>query len=79
MKNMLIKYVEALLIAAQKRKTSQGVKIYEMALEQLRIADSESSVMDVLSRLKAALQGIETHGFFPPDEYSIVEKIKDLP
>jgi hypothetical protein len=79
LKDILIQYIEALLIAAQSRKTSQGVKIYEMALDQLRAADSDSTVLDVLSRLKAALQGIETHGFFPADEYRIVEKIQALP
>ncbi len=78
MKNILIQYIEALLIAAQERKTTKGVKIYEMALEQLRAAESDSAVMDVLLRLKAALQGIETHGFFPADEYRIVEKIQAL-
>ena len=71
--------VEELLIAARSRKTSQGVKIYEIALDQLRAADSDSAVLDVLSRLKAALQGIETHGFFPANEYRIVEKIQALP
>lgn len=79
MKEILIQHIEALLIAAQKRKTTQGVKIYEMALDQLRTAVSDDAVMDVFLRLKAALQGIETHGFFPADEYRIVKKIQALP
>jgi hypothetical protein len=79
LKDVLIQHIEALLIAARNRQTSQGVKIYEMALDQLRAAESDSAVMDVLLRLKAALQGIETLGFFPADEYRIVEKIQALP
>lgn len=79
LKDILTQYIEALLIAAQSRNMSQGVKIYEMALDQLRAADSDSAVLEVLSRLKAALGGMETHGFFPADEYRVVEKIRALP
>jgi hypothetical protein len=78
LKDILIQFIEALLIAAQSRKTSQGVKIYEMALDQLRAANSDSAVLDVLSRHKAALQGIETRVFFLADEYRIVGKIRAL-
>lgn len=78
MKNILVQHVESLLTAAKNRKTSQGVKIYELALEQLRKAKTDSEVTDVLSRLKEALQGIETHGFFTVDEHRIVEKIQAL-
>lgn len=78
MKNLIIDYVRALLAAAKNRKTSQGVKIYEMALDQLKAANTDADVLEILSRLKAALTGIETHGVFPPVEYDIVKKILSL-
>lgn len=78
MKNLIIDYVSALLFAAKDRKTSQGVKIYEMALDQLKAANTDADVLEILSRLKAALVGIETHGVFTPVEYDIVKKILAL-
>ena len=79
MKTLLIGYIEALLFAANNRNTSQGVKIYELALDQLESADSDKAVLEILSRLKESLIGMDTHGYFPPSEYDLVKKILSLP
>jgi hypothetical protein len=79
MKKLIIEYVQVLLLSAKRRKSFQGVKVYEMAIDQLQVADSDIAVLEILSRLKAALIGIETHGFFPPDEYEVVKKVLALP
>ena len=78
MKNTVMECVEALLDAAKQRNTSQGVKIYEIALNQLQAADSDSSVQEILSRLKETLKGIDSHGYYPPKEYELVKKILSL-
>lgn len=72
-------HIQTLLVSAQNRKTNQGIKIYKLALEQLNMAESDGEVLDVLSRLKAALKGIESHGFFTFNESKVVAEIQTLP
>jgi hypothetical protein len=79
MKNLVIDYVNALLKGARSRKTSQGVRVYEVIIDQLKAANTDQDVLDILARLKAVLIGIDTHGFFPPSEYDVVKKILSLP
>lgn len=77
-KNELLKSVRYLLDSARSRGTSQGVKVYEIALDQILNAESESDFNDILHRLNKALAGIEAHGGFTNAEYLVVRDIRVL-
>jgi hypothetical protein len=77
MKMELIEALEFLQASAQQRGTKQGLKIYELAIDQLNSAASAPEVSEIHSRLKGALMGIETHGSYTSAEYEVVRKILD--
>jgi hypothetical protein len=77
-KEKLIDEVEALRNLVIQRTSKQGLKIYEIALAQLRNAQSAGELKDIHGRLKDALMGIDTHGSFTQGEYEIVKRILEF-
>lgn len=75
MDDKLVDELEALCGLTKQRVSTQGLKIYKIALAQLRDAQSIDEVRGVHSRLKEALIGIDSHGLFTPVEHQIVKRI----
>jgi hypothetical protein len=77
-KNELSKCVGNLLKSANDRKTKQGVKIYEGALNKIALASSQDELSLLTKKLNHALVGIESHGELTPKEFEIVKIIRSM-
>lgn len=77
-KSILLESVRCLLNSARSRGALQGVKVYEIAINEIEHANSEKELDDIWHRVNLALAGMEAYGEFTDSEYKIVCKIREL-
>lgn len=73
-KEELAECVRGLLNSAKSRSTSQGVSVYDAILKQVSGSGDDKKVEEVRKKLENALNGMEAHGHFTNEEFSIVKK-----
>ena len=77
-KTKLLALVRKLQKSAQNRKTNQGVKIYQGALEKIEKASTQIEIDALARKLNHALAGIEAHGHFTSEEFKVVKCIRSI-
>jgi len=77
-KNEIKELAQELLNSAKERDTNQGVAIYNKILELVKEAEKREDIDAILVKFNKALSGIEAHGYFTDDEYSLVIKLREL-
>ena len=64
-----------IITSTKNRDSEQGVKVFNVFIEKLRLGKEAGSLLTELIR---HLSGIEAHGHFTDEEYKSVNRIKEL-
>ncbi len=77
-KQKLQEKISELLNSANKRQTTQGIKVYEGALKKIGCVNTDDELEELTKKLVKALNGMEAHGYYTDEEYIIVKEIREM-